>query len=311
MLLSLVLYLIAFVFIWFGSGLIVSSTSRFSDKLRLSSFAFSFIFLGLLTSVPEFSVGLQAVAENDPEIFAGNLIGGIPVLFLIIIPALAIFGRGVSLKHELENNTLLITLGVILAPSIVVLDRRVSSIEGILLVILYLILIFTIERKNGIFDNGNSKLFSVKSYSYKDILKVLLGIGIVFISSNIIVDKTVYFADILNISAFYVGLIAVSLGTNIPEMSIAIRSVIEGKKDVAMGDYLGSAAANTLLFGIFTILNKGEVLTVNNFMITFVFVLTALSLFYFFSKTNNYISIRNGFFMILIYIVFVVLEFTL
>ncbi len=310
MLLSLALYVIAFIFIWFGSGFIVSSTSKFSNKLRLSSFAFSFIFLGLLTSVPEFSVGIQAVAENDPEIFVGNLIGGIPVLFLIVIPTLAIFGRGINLKNELKNNTLFITMGVILAPSIVVLDKKVSSFEGIILVILYIILIFSIERRNGIFDNENSKFFSIKSYSYKDILKILMGIGIVFISSNIIVEKTIYFADILNISAFYVGLIAVSLGTNIPELSIAIRSVIEGKKDIAMGDYLGSAAANTLLFGIFTILNKGEVLTVNNFYITFLFVSTALFIFYYFSRVKNFISGKNGIFMIAIYLIFVLLEVT-
>lgn len=308
MLLSLALYVIAFIFIWFGSGLIVSSTSRFSNKLRLSSFAFSFIFLGLLTSVPEFSVGLQAVAENDPEIFVGNLIGGIPVLFLIVIPILAIFGRGINLKNELSNNTLLIAMGVIMAPSIVILDKKVSSVEGMLLVILYIILVFSIERRNGIFDNENSKLFSIKSYSYKDILKVLMGIGIVFISSNIIVEKTIYFADVLNISAFYVGLIAVSLGTNIPELSIAIRSVIEGKKDVAMGDYLGSAAANTFLFGIFTILNKGEVLTISNFYVTFLFVSTALFLFYFFSRVKNFISGKNGIFMIATYLIFILLE---
>ncbi len=308
MLLSLILYVLAFILIWFGSGLIVSSTSRFSSKLKLSSFAFSFIFLGLLTSVPEFSVGLQAVAEKDPEIFVGNLIGGIPVLFLIVIPILAIFGRGINLKNELKNNTLLITMGVVLAPSIVILDKKVSSLEGVLLVILYAILVFSIERKNGIFDNENSKLFSVKSYSYKDILKILIGIGMVFISSNIIVDKTIYFADILNISAFYVGLIAVSLGTNIPELSIAIRSVIEGKKDVAMGDYLGSAAANTLLFGIFTILNKGEILTISNFHITFFFVSTALFLFYFYSRTKNFISSKNAIFMIAIYFIFILLE---
>lgn len=308
MLLSLVLYVIAFVFIWFGSGLIVSSTSRFAKKLRLSSFAFSFIFLGLLTSVPEFSVGLQAVAENDPEIFVGNLIGGIPILFLVVIPILAIFGKGISLRHELAHNSLLLVLGVIIAPSIMMLDKKVSSLEGLLLVVFYLIMIFNIERKNGILDNGNSKLFSVKSYSYTDILKILIGIGAVFISSSIIVDKTIYFADFFNISAFYVGLIAVSLGTNVPEMSIAIRSVIDKKKEIAMGDYLGSAAANTLLFGIFTILGRGEVLTEGNFIVTFLFIAGALGLFYFISRTRGFITRANGFFMIFIYLVFVIIE---
>lgn len=305
---NLAFYILAFILIWFGSGLIVASTSRFSQKLRLSSFAFSFIFLGILTSTPELSVGLQAIANHDPEIFVGNLIGGIPVLFLLVIPLLAIFGKGINLKHELNIHTLAITLGVILAPSIVVLDKKVSGVEGIILVVLYLVLVFLVERRHGIFDNGNGELLNVKSYSYKDILKILAGVAIVFISSSIIVDKTMYFAGLFNISAFYIGLIIVSLGTNMPEMSIAVRSVIEGKRDVAMGDYLGSASANTLLFGVFTVLNNGEVVTVDNFLVTLIFIATALMVFFVLSYKYRYISRTSGFILLCAYIIFLVSE---
>ncbi len=79
--------------IWFGAGLIVTAASKFSQKLKLSPFAFSFVFLGILTSTPEFSVGLQAIADHDAEIFVGNLLGGIVVLFLVVIPMLAVFGK--------------------------------------------------------------------------------------------------------------------------------------------------------------------------------------------------------------------------
>ena len=153
---NILLYLISFFFIWFGAGLIVSSASKFSTKLRLSPFAFAFVFLGILTSIPEFSVGLQAVASNKPEIFVGNLLGGIVVIFLVIIPLLAIFGNGISLKHELDNKTLLATLGVILTPSIFILDKKVTTLEGAILVVFYLVLLFLVERKNGIFNRRNS-----------------------------------------------------------------------------------------------------------------------------------------------------------
>ncbi len=305
---NLLLYIVSFVFIWFGSGLIVSSASKFSTRLKLSSFAFSFVFLGLLTSAPEFSVGLQAVSSQNPEIFVGNLLGGILVLFLVIIPLLAIFGNGVSLKNELGNKTLLATIGVILAPSIVVLDKKVTNSEGLALVILYLILLYFVERKNGIFDRHNSQMLNAKAYSFVDILKILLGIGLVFASSAIIVDKTMYFASLFNISAFYISLIVVAIGTDLPEISIAIRSAISGKKDIAMGDYVGAAAASTLLFGLFTLLSNGEILAVNNFITTFIFISSGLGLFYILSYSKKYISRNNGFALLGIYIFFVALE---
>lgn len=304
------LYIIAFVTIWFGSGLIIASTSRFSEKLKLSSFVVSFFVLGLLTSTPEFSVGLQAVANNNPGIFIGNLLGGIVVIFLFIIPVLAIFGRGISLKHELGNKTLLATLGVILAPSIFVLDKRLTSLEGGILVSIYLGLLFVVQKQHGLFDKKNEQLFNKKAYSYKDILKLILGIGLVFISSNIIVDKTILFANLFSIPAFYISLIVIALGTDLPEISLAIRSVITGKKEIAMGDYLGAAAASTFLFGIFTLLYGGEVLTASNFLVTLIFIVTAVGLFYFFSRTQKYISRKNGFILLGIYILFVLFELT-
>ena len=289
--------------------MIIQSVHAFSRKLKFSPFAVSFILLGLLTSVPEFSVGLQSVSERNPEIFIGNLIGGITVLFLFIIPLLAIFGKGISLKHELDIKTLAATLGVILAPSALILDGYVSNIEGFVMICLYITLLLIIERKHGIFDKENAKLLSTKVYSPKDFLKLIFGIGLVFVSSTLIVEKTLFFAELINIPAFYISLIVISLGTNLPEISIAIRAVISGKRDIAMGDYMGSAAANTLFFGVFTILSHGEVLTVGNYLTTFIFISTALFLFFVFSATKKYISQLDGLMLLIVYFIFLVLEF--
>lgn len=305
----LLIYSVSFLLIWQGSGMIIQSVHAFSRKLKFSPFAVSFILLGLLTSVPEFSVGLQSVSERNPEIFIGNLIGGITVLFLFIIPLLAIFGKGISLKHELDIKTLAATLGVILAPSALILDGYVSNIEGFVMICLYITLLLIIERKHGIFDKENAKLLSTKVYSPKDFLKLIFGIGLVFVSSTLIVEKTLFFAELMNIPAFYISLIVISLGTNLPEISIAIRAVISGKRDIAMGDYMGSAAANTLFFGVFTILSHGEVLTVGNYLTTFMFISTALFLFFVFSATKKYISQLDGLMLLIVYFIFLVLEF--
>jgi len=301
---SILLYIASFIFIWLGAGLVVSSVDRFSRKLGLSSFAVSFIILGLLTSTPEFAVGLTAVSEHNPEIFVGNLIGGIPVIFLFIIPLLAILGNGIRINHDFTLKNLLFTLGIIVAPSFFMLDKEMNSIEGIILIILYISLIFVVEKKHGFFDRSNVQAMNIKAYSYKDLVKILLGIGIMFVASQIIVDKTMYFSEILKIPAFYISLIVLSLGTNLPELSLAIRSVVSGKKDIAFGDYMGSASANTLLFGIFTLLSGGEVLSVNNFFKTFLFVAGGLVLFFVLSRSENTLSRRAGFILLALYLIF-------
>lgn len=306
---NLTLYLSAFILIWLGSGIVITALNKFSKKLRFSPFAVSFVVLGLLTSIPEFAVGLRSVTDHNPEIFIGNLIGGVAALFLFVIPVLAVFGNGINLKHELDSKSLLATLSVIFAPTILVLDQKVSNLEGIMLIILYFLLLLIVEQKHGIFDKENTELLKMKAYSYIDVVKIILGIGVVFISSSIIVDKTIFFANLFQISPFYISLIIISLGTNLPELSLAVRSVATGKKDIAMGDYMGSAAANTLLFGVFTVLNNGEVLTVENYFVTFLFIATALGLFYVYSQSKKFISRADGIILMITYFTFIVLEF--
>jgi cation:H+ antiporter len=138
---------------------------------------------------------------------------------------------------------------------------------------------------------------------------MLIGVGVVLVSGTIIVDKTLYFADVFKISPFVISLIVLSIGTNLPELSLAIRSVLSGNKDVAFGDYLGSASANTLLFGIFTLLNNGPVKEDNSQLTIFVFIAGGLTLFYFFARSKNTISRAEGVIMLSAYILFIVLEF--
>jgi len=308
-LVHVLIYVLSFFTIWFGAGLIISSVDTFSKKLRFSSFALSFVILGILTSTPEFAVGLTAISDNNPEVFVGNLLGGIPVIFLFIIPLLAVLGNGINLKHKLDQPTLLASLCVIAAPSFLSLDRRISISEGMLLIILYVVLLLLVQRSNGFFDKQKNHIFSKKSYSPIDLFRIFIGVGIVFISSNIIVDQTLYLSKALDISLFYISLIALALGTNLPELSLAIRSVFSGKKDVAFGDYMGSAAANTLLFGVFTLLSNGNVVTTNNFLVTFIFIVMSVSLFYFYSRSNSQISRKEGFILLVLYFVFVYIEF--
>ena len=74
------IYLLSFVGIWVGSGLAIRSVERISQSLKVSSFAVSFLVLGLFTSISELSVGINSIMENDPEIYVGNLIGASIVL---------------------------------------------------------------------------------------------------------------------------------------------------------------------------------------------------------------------------------------
>lgn len=305
---NIILYLVSFFLIWYASGIIINALSRFAERLKLSSFAVSFFILGILTSIPELSVGINAILEKRPGIFIGNLLGASLILFILVIPLLAVLGNGVKMMHQLASDHLIFALLVVAAPIFLIADNTLTRTESIFLILMYFILFYYIEKKNGLLGKAKEIIKLVDKHTIEDVIEVLLASVIVFITSQYIVDQTIYFSQLFNISTFLISLIVLSLGTNLPELSLAIRSVLEGKREVALGDYLGSAAANTLLFGIFTFLN-GERINVESYSYkTMIMMLFGLGLFYFFSRSKQDISRREGKILILVYITFLLVE---
>jgi len=302
------LYIFSFLVIWYVSGVIVTSVDRLAHKLNLSSFAVSFFLLGILTSIPEMSVGISALIDEKPEIFVGNLIGGIVVIFLLIIPLLAIFGNGVKLTHQMSKEHLILALLIIIAPSVFTFDGLIGIPEGIMAVLLYLMLIMMVEKRKGLFERIKDNIFHNKDYTDYDLIKILVGVVVVFLVSKYIVDTTIYFSQLFNISSFLISLVIVAIGTNLPELSLVFRALSLKKKEVALGDYLGSAAANTGIFGVLILLGGSGFFVQNHFYQTFVFIAGGMTLFYIFARSKQDISRAEGLVLLLVYILFLLME---
>lgn len=305
---QIIVYILSFIVIWFAAGIIVNSVDRLAHKLNLSSFVVSFFLLGVLTSIPEISVGINSLINNKPEIFVGNLVGGIIVLFLLIIPLLAVFGNGVKLAHQMNKDHLIFALLVIVVPSVFTLDGAISIGEGLFSILIYSILIYVIEKKKGLLERIKDNFIHNKNHVDYDLIKIAVAVLIVFLLSKYIVNTTIYFSEIFGISTFLISLIVVSVGTNLPEFSLVVRSLMMKKKEVALGDYLGSAAANTLIFGSLVMAKGSTIFVQDSFLRTFIFVAGGLGLFYIFSRSKQDISRNEGLVLLIVYGAFLIAE---
>lgn len=305
---NLVIYILGFAGIWIGSGLAITSVERVSKVLKLSSFAVSFLILGFFTSVSELSVGINSVIKNDPEIYVGNLIGASIVIFMMIVPLLAIASNGLKINREFQGFNLLVSMLVIAAPGILAIDGQVDRIDSLISVVLYLFLLICIQMKRGIFQNVRtvSKLQSIRIS--RELIKIIAGIAIIFIASKFVVTQTLYFSEILNISPFLISLLFIAIGTNIPELSFVVRSMFMKNNQVAFGDYVGSAAFNTFLYGFLTLLYGQTVNLSNSYNVSLLFLLAGLATFYFLARTQHNISRIEGFLLLMIYIGFLLVE---
>jgi len=83
------------------------------------------------------------------------------------------------------------------------------------------------------------------------ILPFLVGMAVLAYSSKKAVEHTVSIASNLNISPLLIGLVVVSVGTDIPEIFNSIMSSAIGHGDINVGDSFGSILAQiTLIIGL-------------------------------------------------------------
>lgn len=300
------LFILSSLAIWFGTGLVVDSISSLAKSLNISRFTLSFFVLGLLTSLPEAMIGATALIRGEPEIMVGNLIGATLVIFLLVIPLLAVSGGRVVLPKVMHRPQLAFSLITILVPTVAIADRTLTLVEGIFLVVMYSVLFVTLSQKESFLEKIREK-FSTPKRSQHRLPKIIFGLILILASARGIVTSAEFFATSLSWSPFIVGLIIVAIGTNIPELSLVARTVISKKTDIALADYIGSAAGNTLLIGAFTIMSS-PILLPNHTIMRFTILLTSLVLFYVFIRSKNNLSRAEGFVLLLIYVIFVVIE---
>lgn len=307
LILNIGMYFLAFAAVWLGSGFVVSSLSHFIKAYRLPAFVTSFYILGILTSLPEIGIGAVAVIQHDPIIFVGNLLGGTVVLFLLIIPLLGFFGNGLSQPRTLSYKQLFFILSTVLAPALLSLDRVISVTDGIILLLIYLFLPLCFLRQRQIVETTSER--HARTLPLITLLpKIIVGIGILVISSQYIVHSTVYFAEMMQVSKFMVSLLVISVGTNIPELSLIFRSLLQKQKQLAFADYLGSAAANTVILGILTIIHGQDIVLPQRAIYQSFSIILGLILFFFFVHSKNKISKIESFILFVCYCLFLFCE---
>ncbi|MDD4106838.1 MAG: hypothetical protein PHX84_02755 [Candidatus Shapirobacteria bacterium] len=300
----LIVYVLSFLGVWIGSGLAIKSVEKISHQLKTSSFVLSFLVLGFFTSIGELSIGISSIIKNDPEVYIGNLVGASIVIFMLIIPLLGLASKSIKITPEFQEFNLLASLLVIALPVLSIMDGKITKIDNLLALILFIFLLINIQNKNKLITSIKS-ISKSKSKIAPEILKIIFGIIVIFTSSHFIVEQTLYFSKILQLSPFIISLLVTSLGTNIPELSLIVRSVIMKNNQVAFGNYIGSASFNTFLLGFLGLIYKKEIVVNNSYTISLIFLILNLVLFFFFAKSKNTITKKESLILLSTYFLFV------
>lgn len=298
--------------VWFFGGILVDSVGRISKKMNQSGFTTAFFILGFLTSLSEISVMLNSSISGTPQISAGNLSGASIMIFLCIIPFLAIAGKnGITMNNTLPKREFFFAIIAILIPQVLLIDGQMTLVEGLLCIGAYLG-IFLMVRKTpqtiqDYVDHASGAIDIHYSW-WKEFGKIMTGAVVIFFAGDILVAEAQFISTALSVPSSLVGLLLLSVGTNIPELIVAFRSILKQRTDIAFGGYIGSALTNTLSLGVLVILAGGFMVTVSQFIITAITAIIGLTLFYIFAQSKNNLSRTEGIILFSIYIAFITIQ---
>lgn len=302
---EIIILLLSGIFLTGAAHVVIRQSIRLARRFGLSDFTMGFLLLGLFTSMPELFVAIQSVSDGIPQLSVGNLLGGSILLLSFVIGVTSIIQGKVALDHRLTRRELFLMIGVIAAPIAVLWDGQLTRIEGGVLVGLYILHSALLNHGN---DKKTNKAMQSRHGLVQSMFLLVLGIATLFISSRIIVTQAESLMRIFSITPVLFGLFFLSIGTNLPELALAMDGIRARRKEIAFGDFLGSSAANTLILGAiglvspFSAVGHGRIPGAT-------LILAALSLYFLWAASSGRsISRREGIGLLGFYILFALYE---
>jgi len=294
--------------IWFFAGLIVEAIDRVASRFNNSGFVVAFFLLGFLTSLGEISVAVNSMISDVPQVAAGNLVGASFVLLVLIVPVLAVAAGKITMHKIFDGWRLAYVLLIIALPSLFLVDGVLSPQEGIASLLFLVSLLWVIKKYDVPANTKNVVIQENKRLPFLDVGKVIIAAVVIYFAGHLLVEEAVYFADILNTPKSLMGMILLSVGTNIPELAIALRAVLKHRSEVALGNYLGSATMNTAIFAVLALVSGRFIVDTSEFVISFAFTLVGFVLFYLFIRSKDVLSRKEGIVLLGLYATFLIVH---
>lgn len=287
-----------------SADLFVNSAEKIGLAFKISPFIVGVTIVALGTSLPELMTSIFAVFMGQPKIVIANVIGSNIANIFLVVGLSAIFAKVLTVQKSLVDLDAPLLISTTALFIFIMIDGVVVAWEGILLLsafITYLLYIIYSRKKET--DKPQTK--EDEKISPKVVALLLLGGVGLPIGSYFTINSVVEIASALNIAPSLVAIIAVAIGTSLPELIVSVRAAMANKCEIALGNVFGSNVFNILLVaGIPSLIRP---LPTDNltFSLGLPFLAVATLLFVV-SSISKKIHIWEGMIYFLIYILFVI-----
>lgn len=308
MFINIIILFFLFLLLGLSADFLVNNISYIAKALRIRMFALGII-LGIVTSLPETSVGINTSLEGIPGLSVGNLLGSIVVIMGLILGCSLILNRRINTDGELK--IVIPQIAIIFIPLFLGLDGNYNLVDGIIMILSYLSLVFYLYKANYSFGDGLGVAIIERNKILKAISFSLIGIAAILFFSHWIVEVTTILLEGWSISKLTIGILVFSIGTNLPEISIALTSWRKKNSELSLSHLMSSAFTNVLILGGLSTISTISFTVNHSYYNVFGFIALVLFLFVIFYWSKKRLDRWEGGILALCYLIFLILNFVL
>jgi len=301
LILNLAILFVLFIALGTAANLTVKNIRLIAVSLKMKLFSLGII-LGVMTTLPELSVGINATMEDAAALSVGNIMGGVVVIIGLVLGTSLLLNRKIDTDHNMKS--ILPICFVILSPFLLGTDGKFGTIDGSIMVALYVGLIYYLYRLNrSPLDIGGLVVVKNKKV-FKEVSLAIIGVIAIMLISHWIILVTLTLLEKLSVSKLIIGLLVFSIGTNLPEIIITFTSWRRKSSELSLSHLVSSAFTNILVLGILAILNPITFIIGPIYYVLCFFVTLIILLFLIFYRSNRSLSRLEGGFLLLVYFSF-------
>lgn len=303
------LLLLGFIVIIKSSDILVDCASSLAIRCKIPKMLIALSIVSFGTCAPEIAISFNSVSAQNGTMAFANVIGSCIVNIFFII-GLAALVRPIKVKHVTIKKELPILVIITTSFCVLMLDslfnpvtkNTFSRADGIILILLFCMFVYYLiqmaKKKN------DKEEISEPKYKNIALIVILLLLSIICISwsSDLIVNNATKLARNLHISEKIITMVAIVIGTSLPEMFMTVTSAKKKEFDMAIGNIIGTNIFNICIVLGLPVAIYGD-LVLESFNIADILTVFLTSfLLYIFAKSERNVSKKEGIVMLLIFV---------
>ena len=253
-----------------GAMLLTDGSVALAARFHVPEFIVGLTIVAVGTSMPELTVSFISALNGESAMAIGNVVGSNTFNILAILGVCAVFSPILFTKTNIRRDIPICIAATVALVVTTFLNEDISRLEGILLLVGYIIMIlFTIRSDKKAMQAAPAVTPAETEASAKPMpvwripVWIILGLGGLIFGGDLFIDSASAIALAWGVPKSTIAITLVAGGTSLPELASSLVAIFKGRASLALGNVLGSNIANILLIlglcGTITPLSMGDV----------------------------------------------------